>query len=101
VLRTAAQGQGQPTVEVTQSARLHPYAAWLERAERHLFAVAAEMARIGLEQRQARVSEELVAQFRRVTEGMLARLELSPEQRELIPDAVAASVRALTAVPSA
>jgi hypothetical protein len=57
---------GTPQVEVTLAARLHPYAAWLERAQRHLAAVASEMSRLSIEDRAVRVTEaeaDLVARI--------------------------------------
>jgi hypothetical protein len=101
VARTGAGQAGQPTMEVHQEAGLHVYSRLLMDAEDRLAAIAAAMLRAGIEQRRARVDEQLVDQFRRVTDGMLARLELTPEQMALVPEAVASSVRALAVVPSA
>jgi hypothetical protein len=78
VARTGAGQAGQPTMEVHQEAGIHVYSRLLMDAEDRLAAIAAAMLRAGIEQRRARVDEQLVDQFRRVTDGMLARLDLSP-----------------------
>jgi hypothetical protein len=101
VVRTTHGQGGQPVLEVHQGGRVHVYSRLLMDAEDRLAKIATEMARLGLEQRAVRADEVLIEQFRRVTEGMLARLELTPQQRAMVPEAAATAVRELHAVDSA
>jgi hypothetical protein len=93
---------GQPqTVEVTLAAALHPFAQWLERAERHRAAVAAEIKRLGLEERQVRISEVMAAQMRAITDAALRDAGLTQEQQARVAAAFPGAIRRLTAVPDA
>jgi hypothetical protein len=58
---------GQPQVEVMQASRVHPLFSMYERGETRLARIAAEMSKLGIEQRRASVLErdgaEIVALF--------------------------------------
>jgi hypothetical protein len=87
----------QPQVEVTQSARVHVYVAWLERERDRLHRIAADMERLGLEHRVVRVTEAQGLQLARVVRGILDDLHLTPEQKARIPEIVPRRIRELAA----
>jgi hypothetical protein len=104
VVKTGAPGQagagaGQPSMEVTQRSGVHPYLTLLGAWEKHLSQLGVEMARIGIEERQVRVSEMLVAQLKRAMDAIFAdpALALTAEQRAVLPRIVPAHLRELTA----
>jgi hypothetical protein len=94
VVKTGTPGApGTPSVEVHQAAGLHPLVGWLERERRHLAALAADMERLGIETRQARMAELLGGQILSVLEAYAAELGHNP--RDLGVRAAAARVLAL------
>jgi hypothetical protein len=96
-IRNAAGGQGQPVVEVTQSARVHSMYQLYCRERDRLAQVAAEMERLGLEARAVQVAEVAGGRILAVLEAYAA--ELGHDPRSL--GVRTAAVRALAAVPGA
>lgn len=88
---------GVPQVEVIQSAKVHPmYQLWCRERDR-LVTVAAEMSRLGLEERLVRVSEAQGVQLARVVQAILGDLELSAEQQARVIEIVPRRMRELSA----
>lgn len=97
VKTTQAQGgtPGQPTIEIHQEARVSIYTRLLQDAEDRVKAIAEAILRAGVEERQTRVSEVMVAQFSQALDGIFADLHLTAEQVALIPETVPRRLRAL------
>lgn len=78
--------RGVPQVEVTQSARVHVWVSLLFAERQHLARLAADMARIGIEERVARVTEAQVTLLNRLMDALHADAELTPRQLQLVAE---------------
>lgn len=94
VIKPASVTGQQPTIESHLAARPHVYVVMLAQERKHLAAVAAEMARLGIEARLARAAEAAGGQIVAVLEAYAAALGHDP--RDLAVQA--AGARALTLV---
>jgi hypothetical protein len=97
------QGQGQPAVETTQAAGLHPLITWLLTERKHLGQIAAEMARLSIEDRAVRVTEAEADLVARILEATLAdpQLDLSQDKQRQALDGLSRRFGDLALVPSA
>jgi len=91
-IRPAAQPGGTPSVEVVQAERRHPLWVALEDAIARRSAIATEMARLGIEARQARVLELVGSRLADGLERALAEAGIPVGQRarvlQLLPGAL-------------
>lgn len=91
--------QGQPLLDVIQQERMHElFRAW-ERAEARLTAIAAEMTRLGIDQRKVELDERSGELLAMVLDGALADLasdwHLTREQQQLARPLIARHMRAI------
>jgi len=100
VIRPDVSG-GMGVRELHQEARVSAWTRLLQDAEDRLAKIAAVMKQLGIEERRVAITEQQVAQIRRVLDGVLTDLNLSAEQRAKLPEVVPARIRQLTAVPDA
>ena len=84
---------------IRREARLNVAVAYLMEERKHLKSLAVEMVRLGLQEREVRLSEQLGHMFASAMLDVLGdeAFELSPAQRERAPEIVSRHLRALGA----
>jgi hypothetical protein len=95
---------GKPTQEITQASRVHPLFGMYERAETRLVRIAAEMSRLGIEQKHNAAIEREGALMFAVLDGMLREFvrtwQLSAEQEAEARAIIARQLRQMSAIES-
>jgi hypothetical protein len=98
-IRPAAVPGGQSVVEVTQATRRHPLWVALTDATTRRTAIAAEMSRLGIEQRRAVLDEQLAHLIAAPFFGLLAELrvawQLDRDQEKQVKAMIARQLRAI------
>jgi hypothetical protein len=88
--------RGEPQIEVTQSGRLHVLVSMLMAERQHLARLAADMARIGIEARVARISEAQITLLNRVMDAVLSDAQLTEEQQAKVAESFPRRLREVT-----